>query len=379
MRTNEEILNEIHTIKNHSANTIRRYKYAVIKYCTLNQMTLHELIQEAEQEEEQGIKWKHSKLKQRLIKFRQYLLENFAKNTIKSNYNPIQVIYQYYEIDIRKLPRLSDTSYTTPPPISFNDLPDKEIIRSALNIATPLMKAIILFITSSGCARAETLSLTIEDYMNATKEYHRSNNITEMIDTLNQTDDVIPTYKIKRRKTAKYYTTFSSPESVVAINHYLLSRPDPLTPESKLFKLSETQFIKNFETINNELGLGKVGYYNRFRSHMLRKYHATTLYNDGMSLDKVNDLQGKTKNRTDSVYFMTNPEDLKYEYIEHLPVLTMGKDVEKITVKSPEFLRLENDLKKRTSEVEMMNMRMDHIEKVFDELNIGDILEKIRK
>lgn len=84
---------------------------------------------------------------------------------------------------------------------------------------------------------------------------------------------------------------------------------------------------------------------------MLRKFHASTLYNDGMSLDKVNDLQGKSKNSTDEVYFMTNPADLKQEYIQHLPVLSISKEVEKITVKSPEFLKLENTIVEKDEKI----------------------------
>ena len=84
-----------------------------------------------------------------------------------------------------------------------------------------------------------------------------------------------------------------TPEAVTAINSYLLSRADPLTNNSPLFKINEDYFSEAFIRINNKLGLGKVGTYNRFRSHMLRKFHASALYNDGMSLDNVNDLQGK--------------------------------------------------------------------------------------
>ena len=48
-----------------------------------------------------------------------------------------------------------------------------------------------------------------------------------------------------------------------------------------------------FEKINDTLCLGKIGQYHRFRSHMLRKFHTSALYNGGMSLDDVNDLQKK--------------------------------------------------------------------------------------
>ena len=112
---------------------------------------------------------------------------------------------------------------------------------------------------------------------------------------------------------------------------------------------------------------------------MLRKYHATALYNDGLALDKINDLQGKTKNKTDSVYFMTNPEDLKLEYIEHLPALTMSKDVEKVTIKSPEFKRLEIELADKTEEVESVNERLNNIERILGELGIDSIVDKAKK
>lgn len=221
------------------------------------------------------------------------------------------------------------------------------------------MSALILFMSSSGCARTETLNLTIQDYIDSVQEYVKTNNLTEIIDTLNNIDDVIPTFNILRVKTNKYYTTYCSPEAVHSINSYLLSRTDPLKPEAPLFKIHPMYVMQKFKEINNELGLGKVGKYNRFRSHMLRKFHASSLYNDGMSIDKVNDLQGKSKTLTDQSYFMVNPDDLKYEYIEHLPCLLMGKDVEKVSVKSPEYHRLEQENKRYK----------DNLSSLWDELN----------
>ena len=340
-KTNKEILEEIHTIKGHRTNTIKNYNKAVKQYCQYHQMTLSELITEAETEEDQGIKWKHRRLKTRLISYRQYLIEHYSKKSINTYYSPIINIYQYYEIEIHHIPKIEDRRLQADAPISYKDLPDKEIIRHAVEIASPVMKPLILFMASSGCAKAETLSLTILDYMKATQEYHNTNNIAEMIDTLNQTPNVIPTWNILRVKTNKYYTTYCTPETVQAINTYLTTRNN-ITPEDPLFKIGETTFTLAFEEINDQLGLGKIRNYRRFRSHMLRKFHASALYNDGMALDKVNDLQGKAKNRTDSVYFMTNPEDLKYEYIQHMNSVTISKEITRVTVKSKEFLELEN-------------------------------------
>ncbi|MCR5027376.1 MAG: tyrosine-type recombinase/integrase [Methanobrevibacter sp.] len=376
MKTNIEILTELHQAKNHSHNTIRKYKYAVDKYCKYNDNNLYNLLKEAEEEEEKGIRWKNRKLKKRLIGYRQYLIEKYTKHTVESNLKPILVIYRFHEIELQPLPKIN---MQKPQVTTYQDLPDKEVIRSAVNIANPLMKAIILFMSSSGTARAETLNLTIQDYINATIEYHQSRNIYEVINRLKEMKDVVPTFNILRLKTNKFYTTYCSPEAVRAINHYLLQRKDPLTPESPLFKIGETQFIVKFEELNDELNLGNVGAYRRLRSHMLRKFHASQLYNDGLSLDKVNDLQGKAKNRTDSAYFMINPEDLRLEYIQHLPCLMIGKEVEKITIKSKEFRELENELKNKTEEVESVTTRLDNIEKILGDLGIENIVDKVKK
>ena len=108
--------------------------------------------------------------------------------------------------------------------------------------------------------------------------------------------NVIPTFNMLRQKTGKYYTTYCSPQATNTINSYLLSRRNPLDNESQLFNIHEDYLIKKFTFLNNEL-VGKAGTYNRFRGHILRKFHACALYNDGRSLDNVNVLQCKAKNK----------------------------------------------------------------------------------
>ncbi len=87
---------------------------------------------------------------------------------------------------------------------------------------------------------------------------------------------------------------------------------------------------------------------------MIRKFHASALYNDGMSLVDVNDLQVKSKSRTDQAYFMIILEDLKYEYIERLPAVTISTEVKKLHVKSPEFVKIENEKNELKSELDRL-------------------------
>lgn len=350
------MIEEIHLAKNHSKNTRLVYEYAIRNYTAYFNEPIEDLIMEAENDE--GTKWKHSRLKKRLIEYRHYLIENYPKKTVDTYFTTILSIYRYYEIEIGELPRVNERSYVKTEPVTFKDLPDKDIIRASLEIASPIMKAIILFMSSSGCARRETLNLTVSAYMDSVKEYVKTDDLMEMIDKLNQIDDVIPTFNILRVKTNKYYTTYCSPEAVQSINSYLLTREN-LKPESPLFKIDPNYLMQKFKKINNELCLGKVGKYHRFRSHMLRKFHASALYNDGMSIDKVNDLQGKSKTLTDQSYFMVNPEDLKQEYIKHLPALLMSVDVEKLNIKSPEYHKLEQENK----------AYKENLDSLWDELN----------
>ena len=359
----KQILGEIHTTNNHSKSTRETYEKAVKLYCSHNDMELFELLQEAEEEENKGVKWKLSSLKRRLISYRHFLLENFSYNTFRTYFSPIINIYKFFDIEIYDLPNLNHKAIKKSKPINFRDLPDKEIIREAVNMSSPLIKAVILFMCSSGCALQETVNLTVNDYLQSIGDYTKKRNVYEAINEIRSRDDIVPTWDIWRQKTNKYYTTYSSPESVIAINSYLLTREDKVTGSSRLFQYNKNYIQQRFIRINNELNLGTVGDYNygRFRSHMLRKFHASALYNDGMSLDKVNDLQGKAKNKTDQAYFMTNPEDLKYEYISHLPAVTINEEVKKLSIKSPEFIQMENDKRKLETELDSIRQELNDI------------------
>ena len=375
---NNELLKNLAISCNHSDETQRIYRLALTNYASYFNQDLHELLAEAE-EDENNLKWKHRRVKAKLTEYRHHLLQKYALNTVKKHMIAIKKFYRFYDIEIQKLPMINEKSMQKAQPIYFKDLPDKEIIREAVSIASPFMKAVILFICSSGCGRAETLNLTIQDYIDALSEYvpQKCRNIYEIIGITNKNDNVVPTFNIKRIKTNKYYTTYCSPEAVKAINTYLLTRTDPLTNESTLFKTHPQYLINNFQKINDYLGLGKVEKYNRFRSHMLRKFHASALYNDGMSLDKVNDLQGKAKNKTDQAYFLINPEDLKYDYIQHLPAVTIGKEIEKISIKSPEFMQMEKENQSLKTE---MNKMRNEIEEIYDlKKTVRGIMEMIEE
>ena len=376
-----ELLDYFAKTRNIKQKTKKLYRITLSEYTTYYKTTLTKLFQEAEQEEENGTRWKKRTLKKRLIEYRVYLYQKHSKNTASHRFNRVKAFYEHFDIEIHSLPPFNKINIENTPAINYKNLPDKEIIRAAVDIASPVMKPVILFMVSSGCAKAETLNLTIMDYMKATYEYHQTHDINEMINKLNEIDDVVPTFHLKRQKTGKYFTTFCSPEAVHAINLYLTDRKDTLTPESKVFKINDDYFSVKFGEINDELGLGKVGAFRRFRSHMLRKFHASTLMNDGLSREIVNDLQGKSKNSVDEAYFFNSDESLRTEYIQHLHAVTISKEVEKVTVKSPEYVKLENKNKDLQEKVHQQQSKYDSLRKRIEALenkSDEDILNKFR-
>ena len=371
MKTDDELIDDFVRTRNLKQSSKQIYTSTINLYTKFNNASLIELLKEAEHEEEESIRWKKRTLKKRLINFRSWLTENYRKNYVKSTMTRIITIYKHYEIEVHDLPPINNKNFIESEPITFKELPDHELIKVALKIAKPLLRAIILFQTSSGCARHEALSITIQDFIDATSDYHNENNIYDVIKVLKNRDDVVPTFRLKREKTNKYYYAFCSPEAVTEMINYLLTITKPLKPENKFFDIHKGSVVRLFSQLNEELGAGKAGTYNRLRTHNMRKFHSTRLDEDGLSRDVIDALQGRGKNATRDAYFLENPDKLKELYMQHMHCLTINLDVNNLDLKSPEFVKLETELNEKTQiiknyedEFEKINNRQDKLEKL---------------
>jgi integrase len=236
-------------------------------------MNLQELINEAYFEENQGIPLKDRNIKRHLIGFRNFLLQNLSPGAAKTYFAKVKTFYNHFEV---QLPYLPSAKYGVDYEIYYNDLPTNEHIKNALSISTCGMRAIILFMATSGTAMAETLSLTINDFIKATKGYHDNNSLEDILNTLINQEDIVPTWYLKRIKTDKYYYTFNHPIATNEIVKYLKSRVI-FDLNEKLFPFLPSLVLDRFQKINDYFGWGRKGKYRFFRSHTLRKFHASTL------------------------------------------------------------------------------------------------------
>ena len=319
-----DIINQFCKERNSSKNTLYSYRQSIRLFETQTQQEIYSILYLAEMEQEKNIPWKHQTIRKQLINFRAYLYENYKKSTAHLHLTRVKAFLQHYEIEIGKLPYYSTKKAEPSIPIDPDLMVDRDILRLCINVKNPLLKAITLFMSSSGMTKIDTLNLTVQDFINATREYHNSNHLPNILHILSDDHQAVGTWQnFKREKTGQIYFTFNSPESTIAIAQYLLTR-EKLTTESPLFNISYKYMSDLFKDTNDLLGLGKNGQYSRFASHMLRRYHATQLKEAGMDMDKINILQArKPKNIAYQSYIKIKPSKLKDEYIEALPYLVV--------------------------------------------------------
>ena len=295
--------------RNIKDSTIKSYRSAILKYESFHKMAMDDLIDEAIKDEERNISLKNRYIKTRLLDFRAFLFDsNLSITTVRTYFSRIKTIYRHFEIE---LPYLNDISLNGEYISSYGDLPTKHEIKKVCVISSLDFAAVVLFISSSGCAKAEALSLTVGDYIKATREYHNGGSVDEILRLLVNRRDIVPTFYLKRIKTNKFYHAFCSPEASHCIVKYLLTRKE-LSLGDRLFDFTDSSLIYNFKKVNDKLGLGFVGRYRLFRSHSLRKYHASNI---GLSNEYIDALQGRAKTKVHEAYIKTNPKKLKEIYI----------------------------------------------------------------
>ena len=373
MITNEEYIKEYITTRGLSKSTYKTTKLIINHYSNFQQLSIHELIQEADAEEDAGIRWKRRKLKTRLINYMNHLRENMTLNSAKTYLKIVKSFYNHHEIEIHKLPKINEKNAIVTEPITYSDLPDKDIIQKAVELSEPLMKALILFLSSSGLSKVDALNITIQQFIDATYSYHQQVDLYQSLATLwdaSKNVDIIPIFKARRQKTNKYYITFCTHEATMEILNYLAirSKKMDLHPYDKLFKIESHYYTIKFEELNDLMGLQKVGSYNRFRGHMLRKFHASALSKDGMDRYLINVLQGKSNGTVDDVYFFEDENRLKEEYIKHMHSLLIFSEVREVTVHSDEFLELKKEnqeLKEQMLKIQQMQDELNNIKEWF--------------
>ena len=174
---------------------------------------------ESGNEEYNNIRWKNTQTRKWILSYREWLYSKYNVSTAQLYLTAILTVYRHFEITIPPLPYFSKKGLKHSTPINYDDLPDRELLREVLQGVSPLVRALILFMSSSGVSRIDVLNLTIHDYLDATQDYHNSDSVKKAIKEMRD-EDIIPTFQLTRQKTGTDYFTFCSHEAVKSINAY---------------------------------------------------------------------------------------------------------------------------------------------------------------
>lgn len=345
--------------RNLSPSSRKQYKSTWNNYCQFHNMTVEQLIQEADHEEEEGIRLKRRTLKTRLVDYRTYLIEEkSSKNTLLNKMNQIKALYKHFEIEVPQLPYLSNKNIVQETPITYNDLPTKSIIREALGFANIQMQTFILLQCSSGMGKAEALSISVKQFLESCDVLDENKTIRQMLIELYRSKELrVPQFTLKRQKVNEYYYTFASAEFVFSATKMLLQREN-VSIEDPLFTMHPNYVNHLFQEINDILGLGCVGKYRRFRSHMLRKFNASALANgeNHLTSDEIDFLQGRSRGRVRETYMKMNPRELKIKYIEAMDNVLINHTSSVVELQRIEMDKFENKLQDITELVNKINV-----------------------
>lgn len=327
---NDPLFQEYIGKRNLSETTANKIVYLLMNYSNLNNMMLSDLITEADEEEEKGIRHKKRKIGERLEKFRKAMFDNgFATSTIREDFNKIKTFYRTFKIEIPDLiiPQLPSKQ------LLYDEVPTKKDIKKAIESTNNrLHKALILFQFSSCSATAETTSISCEMFVKATEEYHNEVDINKVIPVLRKREEeIVPLFLLARQKKSnvveegyKYYTC-CTPEATRYILDYLedrIRKNGPLKNEDRLFNIAKGSVTTAYSRINDKNNFGRVGGDRRFfHSHGMRVAGNTAIGNK----DDGDAFSGRKRSSIHESYFKNNPKELKKIYEKYIPKLSIEK------------------------------------------------------
>lgn len=358
-------------------STKKEYLMRLYQYSKFTKKTPAELIDEAEEEQDRGIKSRKRKLKGYILDFIENLKNNNRSySTIKSNLDTVFAFYREFDVDPPRIRNIIPKNHENP---SFDELPDLSHVKQAIKSCSIRDRAIILLHFSSGMGASELRHLTCRDFVVAMDEYLDLNdfekeNMFKVACDLKDKEDLIGTWKIRRFKTQMPYITFNSPESTLAIIDYIFFRynrnkpvknlEDPLFISQYNNQVAAQSHQKIFQRVNDKVGFGNRTEKRRFfTSHMLRKLFTTSLYKAGVDKLAIDWMLGHKINPVTEAYFKTNEKELKKNYLKALPHLTLEK-VKVRRMESEEVKDIVRDLDKKDKEMDEMRKKVELLEGV---------------
>ncbi len=357
--------------------TIDNYLTSLTGYSEYHNMTIEELIEEAEDEEEKGVRKSKRKIKNRLITYRKYLYTKYANSTISTKMSDIVYFYVVNGIEIPDMPKPNDPYE---PELSYKEIPTKEHVKRAIETTTSIKnRALFLFCMTSGASSAEARQFTVKEYMEGTEYYHgETTNIQKALDKMDGKTDVYPVFHLVRVKKKKDYYSAITPEANQFIINYLKEREE-LTLDDKVFDYSRKGVTNAFQYVNdlNEWGWVKNNRQRFFTCHQMRRLNANII--DDVRL--VHMIQGKKFDATVEAYFKRDPNKIRDKYKRYIPALTVYEKFETNYLTDEEYANAKAEIKAKDDIIKEQDKEIANLKNAQKEMesNVDNLTDRLTK
>lgn len=102
-----------------------------------------------------------------------------------------------------------------------------------------------------------------------------------------------------------------------------------------------------------------------FRSHALRKFFASQVYNNGLSETDARFLLGHAIDKTSNAYIKRDLNNLEAQYLKIMPALSM-ESVNTLTLESEEYNSLKNENENLRNELADIKSKLPDLEELRD-------------
>jgi len=343
-------------------------------------LTPTELIEEAKEEQIPYIKddkiifnaIENRKISTYFFKYYHYLRDlRRANKTISDYLGTLRTFYDEYDIELPKPIQIEVKRKI----VKEGDIPTIKDIQKGVEYATSLRnRAMILFLASTGVRQGDMRNFTIGDFVEATKDYHDSPTIHELLEK-KRINNIIPTWYFipaKTKKKGNICVTFNTPECSEYIINYLRTRKN-LENSDYLFdawghQISQAGVLDIFQRLNDKVFFRTQEGNRFFHAHALRKFFISTCNHNSSDLAKVNLLSGHSnKSSVHDTYNEVNIEVMKRFYTKLIPFLSI-RDTRVHEVKDEDIVKLKEEHKKEINAInekmEKVNERMEKYEDV---------------
>jgi integrase/DNA-binding protein YbaB len=375
--------------KNLSDSTQSLYRLGLSKYCKLVGKNLNELVDEAEEEEDNIPRLRNRKIDSYIPMFKKSLEDaHLAPQTIKVYVSAVKSFYKYYKITIPDV-----TTDVNDICLEKNEgrLLTKEDIRDMIEVSPIREKTIIYLMAMTGMAQAEMRSLTIKKFLDAASEAldKKIKTVEELFEYEKDLETVVLSLMITRQKVNYRYNTFIPPEVTRNILYYLKDRSYGRNEKIRIIDVNKELFVNhngeklnkhtvssNFNRIGKKLGFenSEYGAYGFWRSHGLRKYFISTIINETGDHILADYLVGHKISAIKRAYWKADPSKLKKNYIDVMEYLSI--DGGKVTdYTSEEYTKIKKEMKemkekdlKRQAELNEKDLKIQSLEATVNEL-----------